>query len=89
MVDFASDRPDMEEGASAPTELDELYDEAVGVVMSTGQASVSMLQRRLSVGYARAGRLIEAMEREGVVGPHRGSKAREILVKNTSDWEPE
>jgi S-DNA-T family DNA segregation ATPase FtsK/SpoIIIE len=48
--------------------------------METGQASVSVLQRRLSLGYARAGKLIDLMERAGLVGPYVGSKAREILV---------
>ncbi len=59
---------------------DELFDQALQVVIETGNASVSMLQRKLKIGYARAGRLIEAMEAEGYVGPYRGSKAREILV---------
>ncbi len=61
-------------------EKDEMYDDAVKVVMETGQASVSVLQRRLSLGYARAGKLIDAMERSGIVGPYCGSKAREILI---------
>lgn len=61
-------------------ESDELFDEAVQVVMETGQASISMVQRRLRVGYTRAARLIDMMERKGIVGPHTGSKAREILV---------
>lgn len=59
---------------------DKLYDDAVKVVLETQQASASMLQRRLRVGYTRAARLIDMMEEEGIVGPHRGSKAREILV---------
>ena len=61
-------------------ELDPLFDEAVTVVLDTGQASISMVQRRLRVGYTRAARLIDMMERKGIVGPHTGSKAREILV---------
>jgi len=61
-------------------EADELFEEAVQVVMETGQASISMVQRRLRVGYTRAARLIDMMERKGIVGPHTGSKAREILV---------
>jgi S-DNA-T family DNA segregation ATPase FtsK/SpoIIIE len=61
-------------------EQDEMYDEAVRVVMESGQASVSVLQRRLSLGYARAGKLIDLMERANLVGPYVGSKAREILV---------
>ncbi|MDX9972435.1 MAG: DNA translocase FtsK [FCB group bacterium] len=61
-------------------EDDELFDEAVRVVLETGQASISMVQRRLRVGYTRAARLIDMMELRGIVGPHSGSKAREILV---------
>ncbi len=60
---------------------DELFEEAVRVVLETGQASISMVQRRLRVGYTRAARLIDMMEMRGIVGPHVGSKAREILVK--------
>jgi len=59
---------------------DPLFDEAVQVVLETGQASISMVQRRLRVGYTRAARLIDMMELRGIVGPHEGSKAREILV---------
>lgn len=61
-------------------EDDELFDDAVRVVLETGQASISMVQRRLRVGYTRAARLIDMMELRGIVGPHIGSKAREILV---------
>ncbi len=59
---------------------DELLDKAIQVVLETGQASISMVQRRLRVGYTRAARLIDMMEMRGIVGPHVGSKAREILV---------
>ncbi len=59
---------------------DPLLDEAIQVVIETGQASISMVQRRLRVGYTRAARLIDMMELKGIVGPHTGSKAREILV---------
>lgn len=61
-------------------EDDPLFDEAVQVVLDTGQASISMVQRRLRVGYTRAARLVDMMELRGIVGPHTGSKAREILV---------
>lgn len=61
-------------------DADELFDDAVRVVTDTGQASISMVQRRLRVGYTRAARLIDMMEVKGIVGPHIGSKAREILV---------
>ncbi len=63
-------------------EYDERYDEAVAIVTESGQASISMLQRRLRVGYNRAARMIETMEQEGVIGPADGSKAREVLVRN-------
>lgn len=66
---------------------DEFFDEAVRMVLETGQASVSMLQRRLRLGYTRAARLIDAMEEEGIVGPFRGSKSREILVNEYNSKE--
>ncbi|PYQ04448.1 MAG: cell division protein FtsK [Acidobacteria bacterium] len=61
-------------------EKDELFDEAARFVVSNGQASTSMLQRRFRIGFSRAGRLVDMMEREGIVGPADGSKPREILV---------
>ncbi len=61
-------------------EYDELYDKAVALVTETRQASISMLQRRMRVGYNRAARMIERMEKEGVVGPSDGVKPREVLV---------
>ncbi|OIO35638.1 MAG: hypothetical protein AUJ74_05305 [Candidatus Omnitrophica bacterium CG1_02_44_16] len=64
----------------AITEKDELYETAAKLIIETGQASVSILQRRLRLGYTRAARLIDMMQDEGLVGPYRGSKPREILV---------
>jgi S-DNA-T family DNA segregation ATPase FtsK/SpoIIIE len=61
-------------------EKDELYDKALELVLLTGQASASYLQRKLKLGYARAARIIDQMEQEGVVGPSKGSKPREFLV---------
>ncbi|HEX7829997.1 MAG TPA: DNA translocase FtsK 4TM domain-containing protein, partial [Thermoanaerobaculia bacterium] len=61
---------------------DPKYDDAVRVVLTTGQASASYLQRRLKLGYSRAARLIEIMEANGIVGPSQGSKPREILVRS-------
>jgi len=60
---------------------DEVYDEAVRLVLQTKQASVSMLQRRLGLGYTRAARIIDMMEDNGVVGPYAGSKPRQILIE--------
>jgi S-DNA-T family DNA segregation ATPase FtsK/SpoIIIE len=59
---------------------DDLFDEAVRFVVQSGQASTSMLQRRFRIGFSRAGRLVDMMERDGIVGPADGSKPREILV---------
>jgi S-DNA-T family DNA segregation ATPase FtsK/SpoIIIE len=67
-------------GAGGDNGQDPLYDEAVRIVVKGGQASISHLQRRLKIGYSRAARLIDYMELDGIVGPHEGSKAREILV---------
>ncbi|MCI0766082.1 DNA translocase FtsK [Bacillus sp. TL12] len=64
---------------------DELYDEAVQLVVEMKTASVSMLQRRFRVGYTRAARLIDAMEMNGVVGPYEGSKPREVLIKDIQE----
>jgi S-DNA-T family DNA segregation ATPase FtsK/SpoIIIE len=61
-------------------EKDEMYDEAVRVVLETRQASVSVLQRKLRLGYGRAARIVDMMEEEGIVGPYQGSKPREILI---------
>lgn len=61
-------------------EKDEMYDEAVRVIIESNQASVSILQRRLRFGYTRAARIIDMMELEGLVGPFEGSKPRKILV---------
>ncbi|MDD5679977.1 MAG: DNA translocase FtsK 4TM domain-containing protein [Candidatus Omnitrophica bacterium] len=68
-------------------EKDELFDDAVKTVLDTKQASVSILQRKLGLGYTRAARLIDAMEDEGIVGPYRGSKPREILVNGVETAE--
>ncbi|MDP6625454.1 MAG: DNA translocase FtsK, partial [Nitrospinota bacterium] len=63
-------------------EHDERYEEAVALVTKTGQASISMIQRKLKVGYNRAARMVEIMEIEGVVGPSDGVKPRNVYVKN-------
>jgi S-DNA-T family DNA segregation ATPase FtsK/SpoIIIE len=75
--------PDPEEETTAG---DEMLPAAVDVFMETGQASVSMLQRRLKLGYARAARIVDEMEEKGIVGPFQGSKPRAILVTK-EQWE--
>ncbi len=66
-------------------DYDEMYDQAVAVVTETRQASISMIQRRLRVGYNRAARMIEKMERDGVVGPADGAKPREVLAQKIEE----
>jgi len=70
--DSAADEPD--------EIIDELFDQAVQIVLEAKQASVSLLQRRMRIGYTRAARLIDTMEAKGVVGPYEGSKPREVLM---------
>ncbi|NOX25398.1 MAG: cell division protein FtsK [Deltaproteobacteria bacterium] len=73
--------PEAGNNDTAESEYDEKYDEAVEFVCESGQASISMVQRRLRVGYNRAARMIEMMEKEGVVGPSDGAKPREVLAR--------
>lgn len=77
--DDAGDGDDSMAGGSS--EFDPLYDKAVQIVAETRQASASFLQRRMSIGFNRAARIIEQMEREGVIGPQRGQKPREVLIQ--------
>jgi S-DNA-T family DNA segregation ATPase FtsK/SpoIIIE len=65
---------------------DELYDEAVRIILETQRGSVSLLQRRLAIGYSRAARLIDMMAEAGIVGPHKGSQAREVML-TLEEWE--
>lgn len=67
-------------------EKDPLFEEAVKVVCRYDRASASLLQRRLSIGYARAARILDQLEREGVVGPPEGSKPRDVLIKNPEEY---
>ncbi|MCL2424928.1 MAG: DNA translocase FtsK [Oscillospiraceae bacterium] len=67
-------------GGSNTNDYDDLLPQAVDVIMETGQASVSLLQRRLKLGYSRAARIVDQMEEMGVVGPFEGSKPRNILI---------
>ena len=68
------------EPSAEELEGDEMLPAAVDVILETGQASVSMLQRRLKLGYARAARIVDEMEEKGIVGPFQGSKPRDILI---------
>ena len=66
-------------------EEDEYFEEAVDIIVDNGYASVSLLQRRLNVGYPRAGRLIDSMESRGYIGPHAGSKPRDVIL-SPEEW---
>ena len=73
-------KPEKASDTAELTDRDELFDDAARFVVQSGQASTSGLQRRFRIGFSRAGRLIDMMERDGIVGPADGSKPREILV---------
>ena len=73
-------------GDGADMEKDELFDDAVRVVLETKRGSVSLLQRRLTIGYSRASRLIEQMAAAGIVGEYKGSQAREANI-TLEEWE--
>jgi DNA segregation ATPase FtsK/SpoIIIE, S-DNA-T family len=77
--------PREEKADDEEKEYDERYDDAVALVARTGQASISMIQRHLRIGYNRAARIVEMMEQEGVVGPSDGVKPREVLVRGLDD----
>jgi S-DNA-T family DNA segregation ATPase FtsK/SpoIIIE len=77
------------EAGAVDADRDELFDEAVNVVLETRQASTSFLQRRMKVGYSRAARLMDELEFAGIVGPAEGAKPREILVEESMVEEEE
>jgi S-DNA-T family DNA segregation ATPase FtsK/SpoIIIE len=71
---------DQQKSSISEGQKDEMYDEAVRIIIESNQASVSILQRRMRLGYTRAARIIDMMEQEGLVGPYEGSKPRKLLV---------
>ncbi|HLK89399.1 MAG TPA: DNA translocase FtsK 4TM domain-containing protein [Polyangia bacterium] len=81
-MDILKPREEEGEEGGAPAERfnDDLYDQAVAIVCDTRQASVSYIQRRLQIGYNRAARMVEQMERDGIVGPTNGAKPRDVLA---------
>lgn len=86
VVDIFVDKSDDNKNVKANSDQDELFDAAVETILDAGYASVSILQRRLNIGYPRAGRLIDSLEQAGFIGPANSSKPREIKISR-SDWE--
>lgn len=73
-------------GGEGSDQRDELFDQAVDIILESGRGSVSLLQRRLTIGYGRASRLIDQMYAAGIVGEYKGSQAREVIVTK-EEWE--
>ena len=78
--EYEVDLDDLETKTDEQFEPDELFPDAVELVVRMGEASISLLQRRFRIGYTRAARLIDDLERRGVVGEHEGSKPREVII---------
>ncbi len=78
----SDDEPEGEEAGSGAQ--DPMYEEALRIVLEMGKASTSTLQRRLRLGYGRAARILDMMQRDGIIGPPDGSKPREVLKR--PDW---
>ena len=72
-------------GGGSSNDVDELYDRAVAVVAREGKVSTSFIQRHLQIGYNRAARIVEGMERQGIISPANATGKREILVRDFSD----
>jgi S-DNA-T family DNA segregation ATPase FtsK/SpoIIIE len=83
-----SNTPNGENGDSGPRQSDDLYDNAIDVVVREGRGSVSLLQRCLGIGYGRAARMIDWMAEDGVVGDYNGAQAREVIY-SPEQWEAE
>lgn len=70
-----------------PFEMDSMFDDAARIVVKFQMGSASLIQRKLKLGYNRAGRIVDQLERAGIVGPHKGSKAREVLITDEAELE--
>jgi S-DNA-T family DNA segregation ATPase FtsK/SpoIIIE len=82
LPEYAEDNGNADNLSSDPNERDELFEEAARIIVASQQGSTSLLQRKLKLGYNRAGRLIDQLEAAGIVGPFEGSKAREVKIKD-------
>ena len=77
-----NEEQDVKEVDYDPSQRDELFEDAARLIVQTQQGSTSLIQRKLKLGYNRAGRIIDQLEAAGIVGPFEGSKAREVKVAN-------
>lgn len=82
LPEFYGDDEQESNGPMDMSEMDPLFDEAARLLVSAQQGSTSLIQRKMKLGYNRAGRIIDQLEQTGIVGPFEGSKAREVLVKD-------
>lgn len=87
LPEFKGENDDHSPGAVNPSELDDMFDDAARLVVQNQHGSTSMIQRRLKLGYNRAGRIMDQLEAMGVVGPNEGSKPREVLVFDEAELE--
>ena len=76
-----------ESSSGVSSDLDPMFEDAAKVIVRHQQGSVSLLQRRLKLGYSRAARIVDQLEEAGIVGPNDGSKARSVLVENEEQLE--
>jgi DNA segregation ATPase FtsK/SpoIIIE, S-DNA-T family len=82
LPEYYDESDEIEKGDFDPNERDELFEDAARIIVQHQQGSTSLIQRKLKLGYNRAGRIIDQLEAAGIVGPFEGSKAREVLVAN-------
>ena len=85
---FVEEESASQNESNSDEEYDERYDDAIALVSRTREASISLIQRHLRIGYNRAARMIERMEQEGIIGPADGVKRRQVLVSEISGEEP-
>ena len=83
LVRFTEEGPEFSEESDG--EVDEMFDPAVAIVAETRNASISYVQRRLKIGYNRSARIIEQMERDGMVGPQVGNRPREVFLRDPNE----
>ena len=80
LPEYVGEEGDSSPGALDPADRDALFEDAARIVVQHQQGSASLLQRRLKLGYNRAGRIVDQLEAAGIIGPFEGSKARQVLI---------